>query len=118
MGLMDKAKAAAQDAAEKGKKLAEQAQAKLDETQGNFNSGQGHSQASQAPATEYDKHGRPIAGETIADAVENDEPVAEVAAEDPGPPQGDPLAEAESLRKPPAPPSGGSGMSSGDPLAG
>lgn len=121
MGFMDKAKAAALDAAEKGKKAAAQAQEKLDETQKNFNSNQAHSQGQSAPAVEYDKHGRPIKGETIADAVEDPAPIAEVAPEDTGPPAGDPLAEAEELGKPaaaPKAPSDSSGMSSGDPLAG
>ena len=49
MGFMDKAK-----------KMAEQAQAKLDEAQKQFNSGQGGQQQGGGPAVEYDKHGRPI----------------------------------------------------------
>ena len=49
MGFMDKAK-----------KMAEQAQAKLDEAQKQFNSSQGGQQAGGGPAVEYDKHGRPI----------------------------------------------------------
>ena len=49
MGFMDKAK-----------KMAEQAQAKLDEAQKQFNSGQGDQQQGGGPAVEYDKHGRPI----------------------------------------------------------
>ena len=120
MGFMDKAKAAAQDAAEKGKKAAAQAQEKLDDAQKNFNSGQAHSQENTAPAVEYDKHGRKIAqGNTVEEVVDSPEPAAEVAPEDTGPPQGDPLAEAEAP-KPAAPkaPSDSSGMSSGDPLAG
>lgn len=48
MGFLDKAK-----------KLAEQAQSKLDEVQGQFNSQQ--SETSSGPITEYDKHGRPVA---------------------------------------------------------
>ena len=48
MGFMDKAK-----------KMAEQAQAKLDEAQKQFNAGQGQGQQS-GPAVEYDAHGRPI----------------------------------------------------------
>ncbi len=47
MGFMDKAK-----------KLADQAQQKLDETQKNFNQGQG--QTGGQPAVRYDQHGRPI----------------------------------------------------------
>ena len=49
MGFMDKAK-----------KMAEQAQAKLDEAQKQFNSGQDAGQQS-GPVVEYDAHGRPIA---------------------------------------------------------
>ena len=49
MGFMDKAK-----------KMAEQAQAKLDEVQKNVNSGQAGQQAGGGPAVEYDQHGRPI----------------------------------------------------------
>jgi hypothetical protein len=63
MGFMDKAK-----------KMAEQAQAKLDEAQKQFNTGQQPGQGS-APPVEYDKHGRPIA-----------------QSDDPGAPHGDPLA--------------------------
>ena len=48
MGFMDKAK-----------KLAEQAQDKLDEVQKQFNEGQ--QGTSQAPPVEYDQHGRPCA---------------------------------------------------------
>jgi hypothetical protein len=47
MGFLDKAK-----------KLAEQAQTKLDEVQGQFN--QQQAGTSSGPITEYDKHGRPI----------------------------------------------------------
>src|ERR687889_2644847 len=47
MGFMDKAK-----------KLAEQAQQKLDEAQQNFN--QGGSTPGQQGATRYDEHGRPV----------------------------------------------------------
>jgi hypothetical protein len=119
MGFMDKAKAAAQDATEKGKKLAEQAQAKLEEQQKNFNKGQAHESGPGAAATEYDSHGRPIANEpTVAETVRASEPAAEVAPEDTGPPQGDPLAEESPAPKAPAPPPGdGSGLTSGDPLA-
>jgi len=69
MGFMDKAK-----------KMAEQAQAKLDEAQQQFNSGQQQGGPSAGgPVTEYDKHGRPSA-----------EPAPETAA---APPTGDPLAQ-------------------------
>ena len=50
MGFMDKAK-----------KMAEQAQAKLDEAQSKINTSQGGEQAgSSGSVVEYDKHGRPI----------------------------------------------------------
>ena len=48
MGFMDKAK-----------KMAEQAQAKLDEAQKQFNASQPGHRAG-GPAVEYDKHGRPV----------------------------------------------------------
>jgi len=75
MGFMDKAK-----------KMAEQAQAKLDEAQKQFNTGQEQGQGS-GPAVEYDNHGRPIAQEPAAPAA---------------PPHGDPLA-GSSAPPPPAP---------------
>ncbi len=49
MGFMDKAK-----------KMAEQAQTKLDEAQSKINSNQSGQQAGGGPVVEYDKHGRPI----------------------------------------------------------
>jgi hypothetical protein len=77
MGFMDKAK-----------KLAEQAQEKLDEVQKQFNEGQSSSSApGGGPAVEYDEHGRPIRTE---------------ASETATPPHGDPLA--GSTAPPPAPP--------------
>ena len=99
MGFMDKAK-----------KLAEQAQDKLDEVQKQFNESQGSSQPQQAPV-EYDQHGRPVRAEPAP-------PPAEAAT----PPQGDPVAPA-----PPAPPAGEPErkdeyappkLTGGDPLAG
>jgi hypothetical protein len=71
MGFMDKAK-----------KMAEQAQAKIDEAQKQFNTGQQRDPAS-GPAVEYDAHGRPVA-QAPQDSV--------------APPHGDPLAD-----QPPAP---------------
>jgi hypothetical protein len=71
MGFMDKAK-----------KLAEQAQAKLDEAQKQFNSGQGTPKPG-GSAVEYDSAGRPI---------QRDEPAAPAApGQAPTPPHGDPL---------------------------
>ena len=49
MGFMDKAK-----------KMAEQAQAKLDEVQKSVNTPQGGPPAGGGPVVEYDKHGRPV----------------------------------------------------------
>jgi hypothetical protein len=69
MGFMDKAK-----------KLAEQAQTKLDEVQKQFNESQGSSQPQEAPV-EYDQHGRPVRAEPAP-------PPAEAAT----PPHGDPVA--------------------------
>lgn len=123
MGFMDKAK-----------KLADQAQAKLDEVQKQFNENQAHptgsnpSGASSAgPAADYDQHGRPV--ERDPEPPQGDPlgaPAPPAPAEkgpqladepDPEKPQGDPLGSA-TPRQPPKPPSPGSGMSSGDPLAG
>src|SRR5688572_11854403 len=73
MGFMDKAK-----------KMAEQAQAKLDEAQKQFNAGQQGGEQS-GPAVEYDQHGRPI---------------AQTPPESSAPPHGDPLVPSSG---PPAP---------------
>jgi hypothetical protein len=93
MGFMDKAK-----------KLAEQAQEKLDEAQKSFNK----SQEPQAPAgggVRYDEHGRPIQEETPAAATE---PPAATPPPDPTAPIGDaPAADApapEEAAAPPPPP--------------
>jgi hypothetical protein len=96
MGFMDKAK-----------KLAEQAQTKLDEVQQQFNEGQASSQ-SQGPPVEYDQHGRPVRAEPAP-------PPAESAT----PPHGDPVT-------PPPPTERGDRqneyeppkLTGGDPLAG
>jgi hypothetical protein len=121
---------------DKAKKMAEQAQTKLDEVQKQFNEGQaGGSTASSGPAVEYDKHGRPIRSEEPAASAPPPAPPAPAAppqaaapaapappAEplDRTPPHGDPVGEAA---EPPAedrnhpsyaPPK----LSSGDPLAG
>jgi len=92
MGFLDKAK-----------KMAEQAQAKLDEAQQQFNSSQGGGQEGEGPAVEYDKHGRPIPQHPPATAT---------------PPQGDPLA-GTSTPPPPASPAATPGVpptGQGDPL--
>jgi hypothetical protein len=120
MGFMDKAK-----------KLAEEAQAKLDEVQKQFNEqqGSGSTPAPSGPAVEYDHHGRPVATDT---EKPQGDPLSPHAAAPPAPadkspklpeepgdqekPQGDPLRDA--APKPPQPPAPGSGLTSGDPLAG
>jgi formin 2/WAS/WASL-interacting protein len=81
MGFMDKAK-----------KLAEQAQAKLDEAQQQFNASQGNpgTSASSGPAVEYDAHGRPIPSGPPPDATT--------------PPHGDPLGAGHESAPPPPPP--------------
>jgi hypothetical protein len=91
MGFLDKAK-----------KMAEQAQAKLDEVQTQFNDGQGGAAAGGEPAVEYDKHGRPVPQHPPATAT---------------PPQGDPLA--ARTAPPPASPAATPGVpptGQGDPL--
>ena len=85
MGFMDKAK-----------KMAEQAQQKLDEVQKGFNEGQGSSQ-SQGPVTQYDKHGRPV---PPADAAP---PGPSAPPAPPAQPHGDPLAASAPATPPPAP---------------
>ena len=95
MGFMDKAK-----------KIAEQAQEKLDEVQKQFNESQ--ASGSQAPPVEYDQHGRPVRAEAAP-------PPAEPAT----PPHGDPVAPAPPAEEPErkdeyAPPK----LTGGDPLAG
>jgi hypothetical protein len=103
MGFMDKAK-----------KLAEQAQTKLDEVQQQFNESQSSSQSQ--PPVEYDQHGRPVPTEAPAEPAP---PPSEAAT----PSQGDPVVER------PAPPPGAEEekpkseyeppkITGGDPLAG
>src|SRR5215216_3179163 len=96
MGLLDKAK-----------KMAEQAQAKLDEAQKQFNPGERSAEPSGA-VVQYDEHGRPIPQESPESAT---------------PPHGDPLAE-QAPPPPPPPPApeavtpGASPTAHGDPLTG
>jgi hypothetical protein len=83
MGFMDKAK-----------KLAEQAQEKLDEAQKNFNKGDSQETQAGEGAVQYDEHGRPIeqappAGATAPPAAE---PAAPPAADPAAPPAADPAA--------------------------
>jgi hypothetical protein len=122
MGFLDKAK-----------KLAEQAQDKLDEAQKQFNERQGASGsgAPSGPAVEYDEHGRPVKPPETATPPHGD-PIGEQAEPAPPPPPPaattpDPAAppvtetpgvpRTEEDERPPKPPSA-PGMSSGDPLAG
>ncbi len=88
MGFMDKAK-----------KMAEQAQTKLDEAQKQFNEKQGTpQQGSQGPVTQYDAHGRPI---PPADAAP---PAPSAPPAPPTQPHGDPLGASAPPAPPPAPP--------------
>ena len=73
MGWMDKAK-----------KLAEQAQEKLDEAQKNFNQSASPSADESAQAVRYDEHGRPIQEEETP-AAAAPPPAAEPADEPPAP---------------------------------
>jgi len=106
MGFMDKAK-----------KMAEQAQAKLDEAQKQFNSTQGGGAQSGGPAVEYDKHGRPV---QPAPVTPDAPPVATpgVPPTDPAEPEAGPTPDPSAPTTPATPPSAGSGLTSGDPLAG
>jgi hypothetical protein len=119
MGFMDKAK-----------KMAEQAQSKIDDVQKQFNESQGSKAPPSEPVVEYDNHGRPIRTE------ESQAPPAPPEPEPPGatPPHGDPVAEqpaAPEAATPPAAPTPDPAapdpnrtdytppkLSSGDPLAG
>jgi hypothetical protein len=87
MGFLDKAK-----------KMAEQAQTKLDEVQKQFNENQPHppSSGSQPAPVEYDQHGRPIRSEAPPEPV-GPPPSA------PTPPHGDPVA-GQAAPAPPPPP--------------
>jgi hypothetical protein len=111
---------------DKAKKLAEQAQTKLDDAQKQFNQRQSGGQQSSGPAAEYDSAGRPVQRDVAAETPPHGDPLAAStvptpAAEPPKPPappapptetatppHGDPLREGEEPPK----------MSSGDPLAG
>ena len=114
MGFLDKAK-----------KMAEQAQAKLDEVQGQFNSSQGGQQHG-GQVTEYDKHGRPVTPAPVTPDA------AAPAAATPGvppteppqppPPAAGPTPDPSAPVTPGTPPSEDPNrapkLSSGDPLAG
>ena len=122
MGFLDKAK-----------KLAEQAQTKMDEVQKDFNAKQGGQQSAGEPTVEYDQHGRPATPQASTPEAPAPAPTAAPdtpASADPAPsrPHGDPLetgedasrhgADADRGERPATPPSGGSGLTSGDPLGG
>ena len=98
MGFMDKAK-----------KMAEQAQSKLDEAQKQFNSGQGQGQQS-GPAVEYDAHGRPIPqAPPEGTSAPHGDPLAGQSAAPPAPaappatPGVPPTGQGDPLTAPPAP---------------
>ena len=105
MGFMDKAK-----------KLAEQAQEKLDETQKNFNKSSSPEGQPEGGGVKYDEHGRPIeeappAGATAPPAAEPAPP-----APDPtNPPANAPAADAPAP-PPPAPPSSDDSNATPDPF--
>ena len=122
MGFMDKAK-----------KLAEQAQEKLDEAQQNFN--KGGSTPGQQADTRYDDHGRPLqdappastapppSGEPAAPAPPTPPPAPDPAAADPAAASAateatapEPPAASEPPPPPPAPSEGGSPNASPDPF--
>jgi hypothetical protein len=98
MGFMDKAK-----------KLAEQAQQKLDETQKNFN--KSDSPQPEGEGVKYDEHGRPIEEATPAGATAP--PAAEPAAPAADPTEEQPAADAPA---PPPPPASGDADSTPDPF--
>jgi hypothetical protein len=96
MGFMDKAK-----------KLAEQAQQKLDEAQQNFN--QSASPQADAPQTgvRYDEHGRPIQEAEPAQPPPAPDPAEPAAAEEPQAAEPQPAEEPYAAEPPPPAESGG-----------
>ncbi|MEA2365418.1 MAG: hypothetical protein QOE69_2047 [Thermoleophilaceae bacterium] len=105
MGFMDKAK-----------KLAEQAQEKLDEAQKNFN--KSDSPQAQTGGVRYDEHGRPIQEETPAAATAPPAaaPAAPAAPAGPAAPADAPPAEAAAPPPPPAEPPADDANASPDPF--
>ena len=112
MGFLDKAK-----------KLAEQAQSKLDEVQGQFNSqDSGPPTPSSGPITEYDNHGRPVSSTPppatpgVPPTGSPAQPPVEAAPSAPPPPPSPGVPPVDEDRNHPsyAPPP----LTSGDPLAG
>jgi len=104
MGFMDKAK-----------KLAEQAQEKLDEAQKNFNQGGSDSQPGQ-DGVRYDEHGRPIQQETPAAATPPPTATPAPAAPVEGAAQEPSEAPPSPQQAPPADPPSGGANSSPDPF--
>ena len=101
MGFLDKAK-----------KMAEQAQAKMDEVQTQFNQSQGGSQQSGAPPVEYDKHGRPITpAPPVPDAAAPGAPPAATPGVPPTEPPQPPAPESGPQPDPAAPPTPGAAPS-------
>ena len=99
MGFLDKAK-----------KMAEQAQTKLDEVQKQFNENQSSAQTPPTgPVTEYDEHGRPV-GSTAPPPPPPAPPEA-ATAPPPAPPAPEPQAQRDDEYAPPK-------LTSGDPLEG
>lgn len=127
MGFMDKAK-----------KMAEQAQAKLDETQKKLNKSGQQQPGGGGPVVQYDKHGRPIDPSPVAPDAAAPPPAstpgvpptgtpepaaAEAPVPDPGAPGVPPTAapapaEPTAKEDPNRPGNEPPKMSSGDPLAG
>ena len=94
MGFMDKAK-----------KLAEQAQQKLDEAQTQFNQNAAPQAEPQQGGVQYDAHGRPVEQAAQADPqAQPSAPQAPDTASAPSAPTPDPAAPAPEEDAPPAPP--------------
>jgi hypothetical protein len=107
MGFMDKAK-----------KLAEQAQQKLDETQKNFNQSSSPQAQPEQGGVRYDEHGRPIqeappAGETAPPAAAPAAPSEQAPGEAPA---SESPAESPAADKPSSPPPTGGANTSPDPF--
>jgi hypothetical protein len=104
MGFMDKAK-----------KLAEQAQEKLDEAQKNFNKGDSQQTEPGQGGVQYDEHGRPI--EQAPPAGATAPPAGEPAAPPPGEaPASESPAESPAEDTPPSPPPSGGADPTPDPF--
>jgi hypothetical protein len=110
MGFLDKAK-----------KMAEQAQAKLDEVQGQFNASQG-GKPHGGPVTEYDKHGRPVEPAPVTPDAAVPATTPGVPPTEPAEPKAGPTPDPSAPTTPATPPAEDPNrapkLSSGDPLAG